>query len=86
MADKPTASSFGGVTPSWATAYSAIPETFRRQNQFLFEEQAALTQEAQMMTAAWMERRQDGIAAAFKAIETAYACKSLGAVAAVFGD
>lgn len=86
MADKSTTSSFGGVTPSWATACSAIPETFRRQNQFLFEEHAALAHEAQVMTAAWIQRRQDGIAAAFKTFEAAYACKTLGAVAAVLED
>jgi len=86
MADKPTTFSFGGVPRFWATAYSAIPEAFRRQNQLLFEEQAALAHEAQMMTAAWVNRRQDGIAAAFKAIEATYSCKTVGAVAAVLED
>jgi hypothetical protein len=86
MADKSTISAFSSVRPTWVATCFAIPETLRRQNQLLFKEQAALAQDAQMMMAAWVKRRQDGIAAAFKAIEASYSCKDLGAVAAVFDD
>lgn len=69
----------------WPFAFATLPEAAHLHHHAWVDGQAAFAQEVRKMTADWIERRQNGMAASLQAAEAFCGCKDLASLAAVYG-